>query len=170
MTIEVSSPFPFAALPRVWHWIAPFREKVADDFSPQDLESFLGRMKAQWDRQKTWAVSADGELGGLVIFERLSKWLGTADVVMKPDFQGRGLAAKACRIAVAGMFEEPGLGKLEFRVLCGNLALGSLICNIGGKREGTLVGHTLSAGKPKDVWLYGLSKAAFEGKSNVVSK
>jgi RimJ/RimL family protein N-acetyltransferase len=167
--IEVISPFPFEALPRVWRWIEPFKAKVADDFSPQDLEGFLAHMAHKWDRQKTWAVQGDGELGGLIIFEGLSPWLGTAHYLLKPDFQGRGIGVKALRLAVMEMFQEPGIGKLEFRVLAGNLAIGSLACNIGAKREGTLAGHTLSGGKPRDVWLYGLAKEDFEGKCNVLS-
>jgi len=169
MNIEVTSPFPFEALPRVWHWIEPFREKVSDDFGPRDLKSFLALMAAKLEREKTWAVYGDGELGGLIEFERISPWLGTAHCLLKPDFHGRGIAVKACRIAVSEMFQERGLGRLEFRVLAGNLAIGSLISNLGGKREGTLEGHTLWQGKPKDVWIYGLSKEGFQGKRNVVT-
>jgi hypothetical protein len=42
-------------------------------------------------RQKTWAVYGDGELGGLITFERLSPWLGTAYCLFQPDFQGKGI-------------------------------------------------------------------------------
>jgi RimJ/RimL family protein N-acetyltransferase len=177
LDLKVTDPFPFESLPRVWRWIEPFREKVADDFAPQDMESFLSFMGGKWEQMRSWAVYGDGELGGLILFERLSKWLGTAHILLKPDFHGRGLAVKACRSAFAEMFQEPGIGKLEFRVLAGNLAVGSLACNLGGKREGTLIGHTLSGGKPRDVWLYGLSKEEFarsagtlpEGEPNVIS-
>lgn len=167
--IEVTSPFPFEALPRVWRWIEGFRLQVADDFSPRTLEAYLAYMAARWEIEKTWAVYAEGELGGLIEFERLSPWLGTAHMLLKPDFQGRGIAVTVYRSAVAEMFAEPGLGKLEFRVLGGNLAIGSLVCNIGAKREGTLTGYTLSEGKPRDVWIYGLSKEAFKGNYNVVA-
>lgn len=167
MKIEVTSPFPFEALPRVWHWIQPFREKVSDDYGPQDLASFLECMGKKWEREKTWAIHGDGELGGLIEFERRSPWLGAAHILLKPDFQGRGVALQACRVAGAQMFAE-GVHKLEFQVLAGNLALGSLVCNLGAKREGTQIGHTLSGGKPKDVWLYGLTQAAFEGKFHVL--
>ena len=61
------------------------------------------------------------------------------------------------------MFADAGIGKLEFQALAGNLAVGSLVCNLGARREGTLIGHTLSGGKPKDVWLYGLSREQFMG-------
>jgi len=120
-------------------------------------------MSSKWDQQKTWAIYGDGELGGLATFEQLSGWRGTAHVLLKPDFQGKGVALRACRHAVAEMF---GLGvqKLEFWVIARNLAIGSLLTNLGATREGTLREHTLVGGKPTDVWVYGLLKAKFEGK------
>lgn len=161
MEVEVRSPFPFEALPRIWRWIEPFRSKIADDFSPQTLDGFVAHMAARWEIQRTWAVYGAGELGGLITFERLSPWLGTAHIVCKPEMQGKGLAVKACRLAVAEMFAL-GIGKLAFYPLAGNLAIGSLVVNIGGKREGKLEGHTLCGGQPTDMWAYGLSKEGFE--------
>lgn len=161
MDVAVRSPFPFEALPRIWRWIEPFRAKVSDDFSPQTLDAFVAAMAAKWDQQKSWAVSVDGELGGLMTFERLSPWLGTAHCVFKPDFQGRGVAVKACRAVLAEIFAE-GIGKLAFYPLAGNLALGSLLIQLGAKREGKIEAYTLCGGKPMDAWMYGLSKEGFE--------
>lgn len=169
MNIDVTSPFPFEALPRVWKWIEPFRSKVSDDFAPQSLPSFIEYMSLKWERQKTWAVYGDGELGGLIVFEQLNPWLGTASIVLKPDFQGQGIAVKACRIAVAEMFEQPGIGKVDFYLLAGNYAIGSLLITLGAKREGTLESHTLRNGKPTDLWVYGLTKASFEVKQHGIS-
>jgi RimJ/RimL family protein N-acetyltransferase len=169
MTIDVTSPFPFEALPRVWKWIEPFRSKVSDDFAPQSLTAFIQYMSLKWERQKTWAVYGDGELGGLIVFERINPWLGTASIVLKPDFQGQGIAVKACRIAVAQMFEQVGIGKVDFYLLAGNYAIGSLLITLGAKREGTLESHTLRNGKPTDLWVYGLTKASFEVKQNGIS-
>ena len=168
MEIRVCSPFPFEALPRIWRWIEPFRAKVSDDFSPQTLEAFVSSMASKWDQGKSWAVYGDDELGGLITFERLSPWLGTAHLILKPDFQGRGIAVKACRLAVAEMFAE-GVGKLAFFPLAGNLAIGSLLINLGAEREGKMVGHTLCGGKPADMWIYGLSKVEFEEKLNAAN-
>ena len=161
MEISVQSPFPPECLPRVWRWIEGFRHKVADDFSPKTLGEFVDLMTGK--DQRTWAIYADGELGGLVTFERLSPWAGTAHVLLKPDFQGRGIALKACREAVAAMFAL-GVGKLEFSVIARNLAIGSLLANLGASREGTLKERTLVQGKPTDVWLYGLTKKEFEAR------
>jgi RimJ/RimL family protein N-acetyltransferase len=152
----------------VWHWIETFREKVSDDFGPKDLKSFLEFMTGKWDRQKTWAVCGDGELAGLITFERLSPWLGIAHYLLKREFQGRGLGAKALRVAVAEIFRDEGVGKLEFWVMAGNLAMGSLLRSLGASREGTLVGRTLWEGKPKDMWLYGLGREAFNKGDNDV--
>lgn len=118
-------------------------------------------MAQKWPGQKSWAIYGDGELGGLITFERLSPWLGTAHIVCKPEMQGKGLAVKAARLAVSQMFAL-GIGKLAFYPLAGNLAIGSLLVNIGAKREGKLEAHTLCGGVPTDVWIYGLSKGAFE--------
>jgi len=167
--IELTSPFPFESLPRVWRWIEPFRAKVADDFAPQNLGDFVNYMAEKWNRQRTWAVYGEGELGGLITFEPLSPWVGTAHVILKPDFQGRGIAVKACRQAVEAMFQQPGLGKLAFFILAGNLAIGSLLVGLGAKREGKLEGHTLCGGKPTTMWAYGLTKQDFEVKYNAVS-
>lgn len=161
MKVEVVSPFPFHALPRVFGWMAPFWEKVADDFTPRNLNDFMERMAEQWDKEKTWAIHINGELGGLVSFVRLSPWLGTAHVLLKPDFQGRGIAVEACRTAFAEMFAQ-GVGKLSFYPFAGNNGMASLLVKLGAKREGLLEGHTLSNGKPVDMWLYGLSREAFE--------
>jgi RimJ/RimL family protein N-acetyltransferase len=166
--IEVQSPFPFQALPRVWGWVERFRHKVADDFSPKTLEKFFEQMAGQWPRLKTWAIYAGGELGGLVTFERLSPWAGTAHVVLKPDFHGQGVALRAVRQAVVEMFAL-GVGRLYFQVFQGNLAAGSLIVNLGGRREGCLREHTLQDGKPVAVWQYGLLKSEFEERNRGIS-
>jgi RimJ/RimL family protein N-acetyltransferase len=161
MQVELIKPFPFESLPRIWSWISTFREKVADDFGPKTMDEFISHMRSVWDRQKSWAIFNDGELGGLITFERVTPWLGTAHVLLKPDFQGKGIAVQACRQAVGEMFTQEGVGKLEFRVLGGNLAVGSLLITIGAKREGTQEQHTLRAGEPADVWIYGLTKEHF---------
>ena len=161
MNIELTTPFPFESLPRVWRWIEPFRAKVADDFSPRDEHQFIAHMVEKWEGQKTWAIYRDSELGGLITFEKLSPWLGTAHLLLKPDFQGKGISLPVCKQAIAAMFEE-GVGKLEFYPLAGNLAVGSLIVNLGAQREGRLRAHTVCDGKPTDVCVYGLLKEEFE--------
>lgn len=139
-----------------------FKSKVSDDFGPQTLDAFVDLMTAKWEQPgyQTWSISADGELGGLVSFERLSPWLGTAHLLLKPGFHGKGVALEACRMAAAEIFRT-GIGKLAFYPMAGNLAIGSLIVNLGGQREGCLKGHTLIGGKPADVWMYGLTKEDF---------
>jgi RimJ/RimL family protein N-acetyltransferase len=161
MKIEVVSPFPFESLPRVWAWSEEFRGKINDDFAPQTLEAFIDAMLANEGTQKTWAVYADAELGGMITFQKLTPWLGTAHCVFKPDFQGRRIAPDACRVAVAEMFQE-GIGKLVFYPLSGNLALGSMLMHMGARLEGQLRAHTLCGGKPKAMIVYGLLKQEFE--------
>jgi RimJ/RimL family protein N-acetyltransferase len=154
-------------MPRVFSWISTFRSKVSDDFGPQTLAEFMIFASRKWKTQKTWAIYSDGELGGLITFERISPWLGTAHWIFKPDFQGKGIAARASRIAVAEMFES-GIGKLAVYPLAGNLAIGSLLTGLGAKREGTLIEQTVCNGKPTDIWVYGLTKSQFEEKENAL--
>lgn len=161
MTLDLVSPFPPQSLPRVWRWTEAFRGRVSDDFSPQTLAAFVDAMLRAFEGQKTWAVYADGELGGMITFERLSPWVGTAHIVCKPDFQGKGIAPAALRIAFAEMFAE-GVGKLIFYPLAGNLAVGSLLVHMGAKREGCLRGQTLCGGKPTAINVYGLFREEFE--------
>lgn len=168
MEVSVRSPFPFEALPRVWTWIQRFRHRVADDFSPHTLDDFVDLQASKWEQQRSWAIYGDGELGGLITFERLNGHAGTAHLLLKPDFQGRGLAMPALRLAFAEMYAL-GVERLMFYVLQGNWAVGSLIVNLGGRREGCLRSHTLQKGKPIDVWIYGLMKAEFEGKQHELS-
>lgn len=168
MDIRIESPFPFESIPRLYRWIETFRDRVADDFAPNTLGEFVILMADRLESHKSWAIYRDEELGGLITFERLNPWLGTAHVLLKPEFQakrtkGEQLAVKACRQAVTEMFQE-GIGKLSFYPFAGNLAIGSLLINIGAKREGTLEAHTLSNGKPVDIWMYGLTKENFKGE------
>jgi RimJ/RimL family protein N-acetyltransferase len=170
MTLEVKSPFPFEALPRIWRWIEPFREKLSNDFSPKTLAEFLQAKGPRWDKMRTWAVYGDGELGGLIEFEKLDPWIGTAHFLLKPEFQRQGLSIRAARIAAADIFDHEGIGKLSFQIPSGNMGIGSLLINLGAKREGRLEGHTLCGGKPTDMLVYGLSKEVFQGSQrNAVS-
>ena len=168
MEIRLIAPFPFEALPRVWGWMAEFRGQVADDFAPQTLGQFMAFMRDGWSRQKTWAIYGDDELGGLITFERLSPWLGTAHITLKRVFQGKGIAVPVCREAVAAMFEQ-GIGKLSFYPLSGNLAIGSLLVGLGAKREGKLEAQTLCHGRPANITVYGLTRPSFEEKQNANS-
>lgn len=168
MEIEVRSPFPFEALPRVWGWVSSFRDRITDDFSPKTLEDFLLMKATQFERNRTWAIYGDGELGGLIEFERFSPWIGQGHFLLKPEFQRKGISIKAARVASAEVFKM-GVGKVIFQHMTNNMALGSLLINLGAVREGTLKNHTLCAGKPVDMALYGLSKESFEAKLNVVT-
>lgn len=138
-----------------------FRGRVSDDFGPQTLDAFVEAMLLAWPHQKTWAIYGDGELGGVITFQRVNHWLGTAHCVFKPDFQGKNIAPEACKVAIAEMFGE-GIGKLAFYVVGRNLAIGSMLIQLGAKNEGSLRGHTLCGGKPTAINVYGLLKEEFE--------
>ena len=147
MRVDVVSPFPTQSLPRVWEWLSNIR---SDDFAPKNIQQFVDAMLDAIDHQMTWAIFGDGELGGMITFQKLTKWVGTAHIMLKPEFQGQHVAPAALRTAFAEMFET-GIGKLVFYPLGSDsgingrsrgLAVGAVLINLGAHREGTLRAQT----------------------------
>ena len=169
MTIRLESPFPAHALPRAWLWMESFRTRVADDFSPKTLEEFMAKMLNPQPTEKTWGVYRDEELGGIVSFQRLSPWLGTAHCVFKPAFWGWATTVPALRVAFDEIFAG-GVGKLTFPVFANNKAVIALIVTgLGGYREGVLKQHTVRDGEPVDMLVCRLTKGEYEkGKLNAI--
>ena len=67
-SVQVISPFPIYAVPRVFVWMKEFRNRVCDDFAPDTLGDFVD----QWQREdragrRTWSVIRGGELGGVIL-------------------------------------------------------------------------------------------------------
>lgn len=175
MRVDVVSPFPPQSLPRVWYWLSGIR---SDDFAPQTLDQFVDAMLDAIEHQMTWAIIGNGELGGMVTFQRLTQWVGTAHIMLKPELQGKGVAAPALRIAFGEMFET-GIGKLIFYPLGSDdgidgrsrgLAVGALLISLGAQREGTLRAQTLVKGKPTAINIYGLLREEFENALGTYSR
>src|SRR5215831_18898650 len=167
MRVDIASPFPTESLPRVWHWLSAIR---SDDFGPKTITEFVDAMLDAIEHQSTWAIFGDGELGGMITFQKLTNWVGTAHIMLKPEFQGQRVAPVALRMAFAEMFEQ-GVGKLVFYPLASEsgidgrsrgLAVGSVLINLGAQREGTLRAQTLVDGKPTAINIYGLLREEFE--------
>lgn len=165
MNVEIKSPFPIECAPRLWSWIQPFKDRVSDDFGPQTLGEFVPQFMSKCAGQTTWGVYGDGELAGLITFERLNPWIGTAHIILKPSFHGKGLALRASEMAIAAMFET-GIGKLCFYPMArGNTAMGSMLVSMGARREGLLRAQTLCDGAPQDIVVYGLMKEEFKNNA-----
>ncbi|HNY39489.1 MAG TPA: GNAT family protein [Bryobacteraceae bacterium] len=160
--ISVEKPFPEYALPRVWEWIQEFRNRVCDDFAPADLDGFLADYHAKAAAGvETWGVVRDGELGGLISFQRLSPVLGTSHLLFKRSFWGQDTTIPAVRMVYEQAFGT-GVSKIMSLVFRDNRAVISFAQKLGAHREGTFYRHTQRNGKLVDMVALGLSKEDFE--------
>ncbi len=148
MDIRVVSPFPAAAVPRVWTWIQEFRGRVSDDFGAKSLADFVECWEAR--EQQTWAVYRGDEIGGVITFERLSPIAGTAHCVFKKSFWGRKTTLPATSEVARQIFAQ-GVEKLVFCVFEDNHAIRSLLRDLGAKQEGVLRKQTIRNGQRTDV-------------------
>lgn len=162
MPIRVESPFPLAAVPRVWTWIQQFRSRVADDFAPDSMEAFV----ELWERktaagQRSWAVYRDGELGGLVTFEAWSPVCGTTHAIFRKDFWGHATTVPALEAAYAEIFAS-GVERLLSFAFRDNSNLIHMAKVLGGVKEGTHPKMTKRNGQLTDMVSIGLMREKFE--------
>lgn len=161
MTITVESPFPLHSLPRVWGWIQSFRNRVADDFGPQTLEAFVEKGIADAERVRTWAVYRDGELGGMVTFEKWTEILGTCHCLFKREMWGRKTTLPALEQILKEIFAE-GILKISLCVFADNKAIIALVKDLGGVTEGHYRNHTRRNGELVDMVAIALFQEGFE--------
>jgi RimJ/RimL family protein N-acetyltransferase len=161
--IEVVSPFPLQSLPRVWRWIQSFRDRVSDDYSPQTLDAFVEKALADAGRLQTWAVYRDGELGGMVSFERWTDVLGTCHCLFKREMWGRKTTLPALQ-QIAGEIFAGGTTKIAMCVFSDNRAIKALIKDLGGVTEGQYRKHTMRGGQLVDMTALALFKEGFEAQ------
>ncbi len=158
--IELISPFPFRALPQAWRWLDECRDMVADDFAPQTLDEFVDMWDSRPERL-TWAVSRDGELGGIMSAAPISPIVWDMHLVFSRAFWGQETTRYALSLALDEVFRERGACKISAAVFPRNHALLGMIRSIGATKEGLLRGHTLKGGKPVDMVIVGLDKRSF---------
>jgi RimJ/RimL family protein N-acetyltransferase len=160
--VRVASPFPVAALPRLWSWIEDFRERVADDFSPQTLEEMITDWREREKTRKTWGVWRGEELGGLVSWE---PWpvanVGVTHALFKRSFWGRRTTRTALMLVYQELFDS-GIRKILGFPFKGNNAIIELGKSLGAKTEGVLREQTMRGGIPVDLVVLGLLKEDFE--------
>lgn len=165
MNIEVISPFPLEALPRVWGWISTFRNRVADDYGPKDLGEFIDKSMSEIPSMTTWAVYRDGELGGMVTFQKWSPILGTCHCLFKKEMWGRKTTFPALEQIARQLFAT-GIKKISMCVFSDNKAIIALLKDLGGVTEGRYRQHTLRNGELVDMTTIALFE---EGFKNVIS-
>lgn len=147
MPIAVHSPFPEHALPRLWKWQEPFRDRVNDDFEPSTPESFVAVWQRRVRTAPSWAISRDGELGGIVTFEKWSTIAGVLLHLFKPEFWDQQYSVPA----MAMLFEQlraEGVEKVSMLFFQDAARSIGIAKAMGGKREGVLEHHTKRHGKP----------------------
>jgi RimJ/RimL family protein N-acetyltransferase len=151
----------------VWAWIQTFRDRVADDFGPQTLDEFVEHSLAEFQRVKTWAIYRDGELGGLVSFERWNPVLGTFHCLFKRELWGHQTTVPALRQVIGEMFDS-GISKLALCMFADNRPIIALLRRLGAVPEGHYSRHTMRGGQLVDMVPFALFKEAFyavEGSS-----
>lgn len=165
MKIEVVSPFPLESLPRVWMWIESFRSRVADDYGPQTLDAFVKQSIESVDSMTTWAVYRDGELGGMVSFQKWSPVLGTCHCLFKREMWGRKTTQPALEQIAREIFAT-GIGKISMCVFADNKAILSLLKSLGAVNEGHYRQHTMRGGKLVDMTAIALFREGFENANS----
>jgi RimJ/RimL family protein N-acetyltransferase len=159
VSVQVNSPFPSSAWPRVWSWLQDFRARVVDDYAPATLEDFVERQTA--GPMRTWGVRKDGELCGVVWFEERSPVTGQSQAVFRKDYWGPETAGAGLRAVYAEIFAG-GARKITSLVFRDNNAILSTLAALGARREGVLRKHTMRGGKLVDAVMTGLLKEDFE--------
>jgi RimJ/RimL family protein N-acetyltransferase len=147
----------------VWEWIQPFRRRVCDDFAPKTRSEFtdvyLQRMEAP--HITSWGVWRDGELGGVIWFERVGI-AGIVHVVVKRSFWGAETTGPALSAVATEIFAEgSGVRKIGALFFADNHAVRAAVQRFGFQREGLLRAQTLRDGQPVDMEPWGLLKEEF---------
>jgi RimJ/RimL family protein N-acetyltransferase len=165
-TLEVVSPFPTYAVPRLWGWIQEFHHRVCDDFAVKTVEGYVTEWETALQRgRQSWAVYRDGELGGAITATRLSPMLADIHTVFAKRFWGHATTLVALRQVCEGLFAE-GATKIVSLAYKDNRSVIGIWRALGGTIEGTLEAQTMRAGKPADMIVLGLSKERFDAASS----
>jgi RimJ/RimL family protein N-acetyltransferase len=159
--IDLIKPFPPEAYPRVWTWLQDFKDRVLDDFSPQDLPSFVTFCIELAKTAVTWGVLRNGELIGLLTFEPVNGVTGIAHAIFRKDAWGRQTTVPAITEAAESIFAS-GVRKVEFPIFADNHAVEAMLLKLGAVREGLLREHSMRGGKPIDMIVIGITREDFD--------
>jgi hypothetical protein len=149
--VELVSPFPPHAWPRVWTWLEPFRSRVLDDLSPQTRQAYVEQQLAlaKLPYYRSWGVMREGELGGLIA---LLQPRGPADpsaiahLVLRPEFYGFATSVPAIRQAFGQAFADGPIGLIRGEIFEDNWSIRSLVLEVGARLYGVL-GRTKGKGR-----------------------
>lgn len=162
--VDVVSPFPEAAVPRIWGWIETFRDRVCDDSAPKTLHGFVEQWIAREATQQSWGVSVDGELGGVVTAQPVTGVVTEAHCMFKRSFWGTGIPGEALR-KIYGQLFDAGTQKIIMAPFRDNAQMLGLARKLGGKKEAVLRQHAMRGGRLVDQVVVGFTRADFNGKA-----
>jgi ribosomal-protein-serine acetyltransferase len=111
-----------------------------------------GFTAAIWHRERVAGVIGTHRIDWRNRRVELGYWLAE-------EFQGRGLMSDACRLAIAHLFGEMDLHRVEIRCASGNAKSGAIPRRLGFKLEGTLRDAELVNGRYHDLLVYAMLKS-----------
>jgi RimJ/RimL family protein N-acetyltransferase len=88
-----------------------------------------------------WAVLVGGRLSGTVGVTR-----GELGYMLVPEVQGRGVATRACRMALDAAFADPGLAGVTARIWADNRASARVLTKLGFRETGRHRDHSPARG------------------------
>lgn len=144
--VELVSPFPPHAWPRVWTWLAPFRRRVHDDLDPQTLQAYVEQQLAlqKLPNYRSWGVTRDtgngAELGGLIALLQprgVDDPSAIAHLVFRKEFFGFATAVPAIRSAFGEAFAG-GIQLIRGEIFDDNASIRSLVLEVGARLYGVL--------------------------------
>lgn len=137
----------------VWRWCQRFWWQIADDFTPRDEAGFVAMQIAR--QAVNLGVWRDGQLGGLLTWERLNPIVCQAHCVFSREFWGRETTLPAIEAGLTTLWMS-GYTKMIAPVYRSNRRMQVLLEQLNARCEAVLINHTRQQGKPTTVLLYGI--------------
>lgn len=135
--------------PICWSWLNRYYWKVADDYAPKTLQEFVDASISRGSRN--FGVYRNGELGGLIMFDRLSPYLCECHVYFKRSFWGWATTVPALQLARRWATTEGGYSKCTSPIFESNQLMVKLAERLGFIQEAFFRAHTTQRGKPVNV-------------------
>lgn len=159
--IRLETPFPLYVVPRIWHWLQPFYDRVYDDAGPKTLEEFVEQwVRAERNGRRSWAVLKHGGYGGVIVASNISPWVAEMHCIFRKEFWGHENTIPALE-AVADQLIAEGIDKVTAGVAFDNHGLIALLRKLGATREGRLLGQLRRQGVPTELTIMAIHKEAY---------
>lgn len=168
--VDLLCPFPEGEIGRVWGWTKNFKNLLETDDSPHGREDFTAHLRATLPEVVSYAIidktgamkrPVPAALAGILVFEPQLPFNGYLHVASARSAYGHMLTDEGAKLACADLFERlPKLSRISALVHERNRPAGALARRCGFKREGVLRDAIVQLGEPKNVIIFGLTRAA----------